>query len=84
MTSGSPSLTSQFRHTPRGFHVHQIGGFDPAAVAKHFDLDDNLVPVSVTAIGSLADVSELDERFQAREVAGRQRASLDDLVLVFA
>ncbi|MGV8895082.1 MAG: nitroreductase family protein [Rhodoglobus sp.] len=70
-------------HT-EGLHVHQIGGFDPSAVAEHFDLDDSLVPVSVTAIGSIADVSELDERYQAREVAGRQRASLDDLVLVFA
>ncbi len=67
-----------------GLHVHQIGGFDARSVAEHFDLADTMVPVSITAIGTLADATELDEPYQSREVAGRQRLPLDDLVLVFA
>lgn len=67
-----------------GLHVHQIGGFDPQALSDHFGLAETLVPVSITAVGTLADASELDEPYRSREVAGRERLSLDDLVLVFS
>ena len=67
-----------------GLHVHQIGGFDAQVLARHFELADTLLAVSVTAIGTLGDAAALVEPYFSREVAARQRLPLDDLVLVFA
>jgi nitroreductase len=67
-----------------GLHVHQIGGFDASALASQFGLDDTLVPVSITAVGTLAHAAELAEPYLSREIADRKRLPLDDLVLVFA
>lgn len=67
-----------------GLHVHQMGGFDPAAIIRRFGLAENQVPVSVTAIGAIADAEELVEPYRAREVADRERLPLGELVLVRA
>ncbi|MBG6055064.1 nitroreductase [Salinibacterium sp. CAN_S4] len=67
-----------------GLHVHQIGGFDPRAIADHFGLADTFVPVSITAIGTLGEAAALGEPYLSREVASRERLPLDDLVLVLA
>lgn len=64
-----------------GLHVHQMGGFDVAAITSLFDLDANLVPVSVTAVGSVAEADQLGERYSARELAARTRLPLDEIVL---
>jgi hypothetical protein len=64
-----------------GLHVHQIGGFDPAMASDLFSLDANLVPVSVSAIGFVAEAEQLGDRFAARELAARSRLTLDEIVL---
>jgi len=64
-----------------GLHVHQIGGFDPAMASDLFSLDAHLVPVSVSAIGFVADAEQLGDRFAARELAVRSRLTLDEIVL---
>jgi len=65
-----------------GLHVHPMGGFDPEALALAFHLPEGAVPISVTAIGAVADADRLPERYRARETAPRTRLPLDELVLV--
>lgn len=67
-----------------GLHVHQMGGFDPAALSSAFALDESIVPVSVTAIGVLGEASALPEPYLTRENADRTRLPLEELVLVRA
>jgi nitroreductase len=65
-----------------GLHVHQMGGFDVAALTAAFDLPENLVPVTVTALGTLASPDALpDETLRTRETAPRTRLPLESLVL---
>ncbi|WP_283248405.1 nitroreductase family protein [Leucobacter allii] len=68
--------------TAEGFHVHQMGGFDRAAISAAFELDERLVPISITAIGELGSADALPEVLRERELAPRERIELDDLVLV--
>ncbi|MGA1836814.1 nitroreductase family protein [Herbiconiux sp. 11R-BC] len=74
-------LSVQAHHD--GLHVHQMGGFDAAAVSAAFGLAENLVPVTVTALGTLDTADALpDETLRARETAPRARLPLSELLLV--
>jgi nitroreductase len=64
-----------------GLSVHQMGGFDTAAVRAEFDLDDTLTPVVILAIGRRDGTADLPEPLAAREAAPRTRQPLDDLLL---
>jgi len=72
-------LSTQASH--EGLFVHQLGGFDPAAVAETFGLDTNVTPVVVLAIGVRGDVAALPAPFAARETAPRTRLPLEHNVL---
>lgn len=65
-----------------GLHVHQMAGIDAAGLSAAFDLPERFVPFTVTAVGTVADPSVLDEKAAAREVAPRTRMPLDEVVLV--
>ncbi|WP_394553491.1 nitroreductase family protein [Agromyces sp. MMS24-JH15] len=65
-----------------GLHSHQMGGFDGARLREAFDLGERFEPVSVTAVGVLGDPDSLPEALREREVAPRQRKSLDEFVVV--
>lgn len=65
-----------------GLYVHQMGGFDAAAISASFDLDERLRPVSVAAIGEIGSVEQLIEPLREREVAPRERKPLEDIVIV--
>jgi nitroreductase len=67
-----------------GLHVHQMGGFDAAAIGAAFDVDDNYEPLTVSAVGVLGDVDALPEGARERELAPRERRPLDELLLVNA
>jgi nitroreductase len=68
-----------------GLHVHTMGGFDADAVTEAFALPENVRPLSVTAVGSLAPAHALtDEALIAREGAPRTRRALDEIVIVDA
>jgi nitroreductase len=64
-----------------GLAVHQIGGFDTAAVRAGFGLEDNLVPVVVIAAGRADPDADLPEHLAAREAAPRTRRPVADLLL---
>ncbi|WP_200331957.1 nitroreductase family protein [Leucobacter sp. L43] len=68
--------------TSEGLHLHQLGGFDRDAIRAAFDLEDRLVPVSISAIGKLGSADSLPEVLRERELAPRTRLDLDSLVLV--
>jgi nitroreductase len=65
-----------------GLHVHQLGGIAVDGLRRAFGLEDHFLPVTVTAIGTVTDPSQLDEKAAAREVAERTRLPLDEVVLV--
>ena len=72
-------LSVQAQHL--GLHTHQMGGFDAAALHAGFGLAENLEVVSVTAVGVLGDVDALPDALREREVAPRERLSLEEIVL---
>lgn len=64
-----------------GLHVHQMGGFDHAALAEHLGLHEGMVPLVVVAVGRRADAGRLPGDLRAREVAPRVRRPLHETVL---
>lgn len=64
-----------------GLSVHQMGGFDPEAIARDFDLATDIEPMSVVAVGRFDANAMLADELRVREAAPRERAPLDDLVL---
>ena len=64
-----------------GLSVHQMGGFDAAAVRAGFGLPDWVTPVVVLAIGRRGDAAGLAGPLAAREAAPRTRRPLADLLL---
>ncbi|MCR2813192.1 nitroreductase family protein [Microbacterium sp. zg.Y1090] len=67
-----------------GLHTHQMGGFDRDALAAAFDLDSDLMPVTVMAVGTLGDVAAAPEALRERENAPRVRLPLTELLAVDA
>jgi nitroreductase len=65
-----------------GLHVHQMAGIDAEGLRAAFDLPERFLPYTVTAIGTVADPSQLDDKAAEREVAPRTRLPLDEVVLV--
>lgn len=66
----------------RGLVVHQIGGFDRDAIAKEFNFDIGLRPLTILVIGKQAPADSLsDPALREREMAERQRVELRDLVI---
>lgn len=67
-----------------GLHSHQMGGFDPAAIARDFALDDSTTALAVIAVGALGDPAEASDELQAREAAPRVRRPLAESLIVDA
>jgi nitroreductase len=64
-----------------GHHVHQLGGFDVDALRASFGLAEDLVPMTVSAVGTVGSPDLLPERTRERETAPRTRLPLEDLLL---
>jgi nitroreductase len=65
-----------------GLAVHQMGGFDTAAVRAEFGLGRTLTPVVVIAIGSPDPAADLPEPLATRETSPRTRRPVGDLLLL--
>jgi nitroreductase len=65
----------------RGLVAHQMAGFSKDDATKLLDLPGELVPVIVIAIGKQDVPEKLDEPLAEREVAPRQRLSLETIVI---
>ena len=66
--------------TDLGLHVHPMAGFDNDRVRQVFGLPAPYEPVTVTAIGYLADSSTLPDDLRGREEAPRSRKALREFV----
>ena len=65
-----------------GLHVHPMGGIEVDALAREFDLPQQLVPITVTAVGTVGSADSLPDRYRERESAQRTRLPLGDLLIV--
>ena len=66
----------------RGYNVHHMSGFDHAAFTSEFKLTSDLAPVTILAIGKQVGVEAVEnEAVRERELAGRVRLPLTELVL---
>ncbi len=64
-----------------GLVVHQMTGFDPAAVHRAFDLPERFEVVTMIALGEFGDPSALPEPLGERELAPRERRPLAQSLL---
>lgn len=64
-----------------GLHAHQMGGVDPEAIAKAFNLEPHYKVMTVIALGYIGDPDQLPDPLREREIAPRSRKGLDELVL---
>jgi nitroreductase len=65
----------------RGFVAHQMTGFDKAVAQSAVEVDAELKPVVVIAIGKQDAADKLPEAAAAREVAPRERLALEEIVI---
>lgn len=76
--AASNSLTIQ--GMALGLYVHQMGGFDPQKARETYGIPEGYEPVAAIALGYPGDPHTLSESLQERELAPRQRQSLDSFV----
>ncbi|GAA4072115.1 nitroreductase family protein [Microbacterium laevaniformans] len=65
-----------------GLHTHQMGGFDRDAIAAAFGFGDDLVAVTVMAVGALGDIDAAPEALRERELAPRVRRPIAESLIV--
>ncbi len=64
-----------------GLHTHQMAGVEWDKLTAAFDLTENLKPLVVTAVGTVAEADKLPEALAERETVPRTRLPLEELVL---
>ncbi len=62
-------------------YVRNMAGFSAEKARQHFDLPDDIEPVTMIAAGYLGDLDQLPEDLKQRELAPRQRKPLAELIL---
>ncbi|GGQ79533.1 nitroreductase family protein [Couchioplanes azureus] len=79
--TGQAAATLVLQAEHLGLAVHQMGGFDTAAVSTALALPPTVRPVTVLAIGRHDPAAPLPDDLAARERAPRTRLPLDALLL---
>ena len=64
--------------TSMGLSLHQMGGIHVDQIKSHFNLAEDVEPVSAIAIGYVGDPDKLDEPLKARELAERKRKPIEE------
>jgi hypothetical protein len=59
-----------------------MAGVEWEKIIAAFDLPENMKPMTITAVGTVAEADRLPEALAERETAPRTRLSLDELVLL--
>lgn len=67
-----------------GLHTHQMGGFDRDAIAQAFGFGEDLVAVTVMAVGALGDIESAPEALRERELAPRVRRPIAESLIANA
>ncbi|MFC4223651.1 nitroreductase family protein [Lysinibacter cavernae] len=77
----SAHLSVQAHH--EGLHIHQMGGIVVDGLRDAFNLPESLTPITAITLGTLAAPEELaNDILREREVAPRERKSLDEILVV--
>ena len=66
--------------TAEGLMVHQMSGFDAQQLGRDLALDSSQRVVTLMAVGSMGDPTELPEKLQEREARPRVRKPLSEIV----
>ena len=64
--------------TSMEIYGHIMAGFNKQALIESLNLNENLEPVCVIALGYLADAETLEEPFKTREMTPRSRKSINE------
>lgn len=73
------SLILQAQHM--NIYSHTMAGFDKSKMKEKFQLNENLKPLTVIALGYLDSADKLQEPYLTRELTARVRKPLSDLLL---
>jgi nitroreductase len=63
-----------------GLYAHQMGGFLPDKAREIYKIPENYEPVAAIALGYLGNPNSVSEKLQQRELAPRQRKSLESFI----
>jgi len=77
---GQAVATMSLEAVHQGLVAHQMSGFDAKAAASALKIDDEYLPVSVTAIGFEGSVEDLPEDLAALETKTRERKTIDEIL----
>jgi nitroreductase len=77
---GAASATLAIQATALGLYIHQMAGFDVAQAKQVYGIAEGYEPIAAIALGYLGDPNTLAEKLQQRELAPRQRKTLETFV----
>ncbi|NOT36925.1 MAG: nitroreductase family protein [Saprospiraceae bacterium] len=75
---GMASSQLLLQATSMNIYGHIMGGFDRIKAKELLNLDDNIVPVNMIALGYLAEADQLEEPYRTRELTGRNRKKVEE------
>lgn len=67
----------------RDIYAHMMGGFDKEQTKHLLELDQDIEPVCIIALGYLGDPEQLQEPYQTRELASRARLPINSIAKAF-
>ncbi|GKS57122.1 hypothetical protein YTPLAS18_06490 [Nitrospira sp.] len=81
---GQAAATLAIQATAIGLVIHQMAGFSIDKARETFRIPDQYEPVAAIAVGYQGDAAGLPDRLRVRELAPRERESLNSIVFAGA
>jgi len=78
---GAANMLMTLQGNSMGIYSHVMGGYDAKKSVEIFNLDSDFEPVAMMVFGFLDEAEKLDEPYKTRELTGRTRKPLDELIL---
>ena len=75
--TGAASENLHLQGLELGLVVHQMGGFDPIAASRRFDIPERCTPMAMIAVGYPGALEQLHPDYRERESAPRLRRAMD-------
>lgn len=76
--TGAASANLHAQGVHQGLVVHQMAGYDADRAREEFSIPERYRPMAMIAVGYPAPVEILDEEFQDKETAARQRQPISE------
>jgi nitroreductase len=77
---GAANMLLTLQANSMGIYTHLMGGFDREKVKALLQLEADIVPVVLIALGYADEAEKLEEPFKARELAPRTRKPLSEII----